>query len=191
MKSSLQHKLTNLIDRYEELGALVSDPEVIGDQNLYRSYSKEYAEIEPVVICYQRYVTLQKDLDGTEVLLHDSDPEIREMAHEEAKALNAELEGINREIETLLLPKDPNDRRNIYLEIRAGTGGDEAAIFAGDIFRMYSRYAESKNWTIEILSERTGEHGGFKEIIGKIDGKDVYGQLKFESGIHRVQRWLQ
>jgi peptide chain release factor 1 len=188
MKSSLQHKLTSLLERYEELGALLSDPEVIGDQNLFRNYSKEYAEIEPVVTRYQRYANLKKNLEEAELLLQDSDADIREMAQEETKTLRADLESINSEIEKQLLPKDPNDKRNIYLEIRAGTGGDEAAIFAGDIFRMYSRYAESRNWAIEILSERTGEHGGFKEIISKIDGKEVYGQLKFESGIHRVQR---
>jgi|TARA_B100000315_G_scaffold135178_2_gene124544 peptide chain release factor 1 len=188
MKSSLQHKLAGLMDRNEELGALLSDPEVIGDQDLFRSYSKEYADIEPVVSCYQSYVNLQKSLQEAELLLKDSDADIRDMAEEEIRTLSAELEKINTEIETKLLPKDPNDRRNIYLEVRAGTGGDEAALFAGDIFRMYSRYAESRRWTIEILSERAGEHGGFKEIISRVVGKDVYSQLKFESGSHRVQR---
>lgn len=188
MKSSLQHKLASLLERYEELAALLSDPEVIGDQNLFRKYSIEYAEIEPVVTCYQKHVNLQKDLQEAQLLSQDSDADIREMAQEEIKTLRAELEDINRDIETKLLPKDPNDGRNIFLEIRAGTGGDEAAIFAGDIFRMYSKYAESRNWTIEILSDRPGDHGGFKEIISRVIGKDVYSRLKFESGIHRVQR---
>lgn len=188
MKSSLQHKLANLIERFEELGALLSDPEVIGDQNLYRAYRKEYAEIGPVVRSYQRYEIQQKNLQEAQLLLQDSDADMRDMAQEEIKTISADFEKINAEIETLLLPKDPNDRKNIFLEIRAGTGGDEAAIFAGDIFRMYARYAESRNWTIEILSERNGEHGGFKEIISRIVGNDVYAQLKFESGSHRVQR---
>lgn len=188
MKSSLQHKLASLLERYEELAALLSDPEVIGDQNLFRKYSIEYAEIEPVVTCYQKHVNLQKDLQEAQLLSQDSDADIREMAQEEIKTLRVELEDINRDIETKLLPKDPNDGRNIFLEIRAGTGGDEAAIFAGDIFRMYSKYAESRNWTIEILSDRPGDHGGFKEIISRVIGKDVYSRLKFESGIHRVQR---
>lgn len=188
MKSSLQHKLASLLERYEELAALLSDPEVIGDQNLFRKYSIEYAEIEPVVTSYQRYANLQKNLQEAQLLSQDSDADIREMAREEIKTFSAELADINREIETKLLPKDPNDRRNIFLEIRAGTGGDEAAIFAGDIFRMYSKYAESRNWTIEILSDRPGDHGGFKEIISRVVGKDVYSRLKFESGIHRVQR---
>lgn len=188
MKSSLQHKLASLLERYEELAALLSDPEVIGDQNLFRKYSIEYAEIEPVVTSYQRHANLQKNLQEAQLLSQDSDADIREMAREEIKTFSAELADINREIETKLLPKDPNDRRNIFLEIRAGTGGDEAAIFAGDIFRMYSKYAESRNWTIEILSDRPGDHGGFKEIISRVVGKDVYSRLKFESGIHRVQR---
>jgi len=188
MKSSLQHKLAGLLERHEELGALLSDPEVIGEQNLFRTYSKEYAEIEPVVACYKRYEILQENLTDTQLLLQDDDEDIRQMAQEEIKTLSADLEEINDEIETQLLPNDPNDKRNIYLEIRAGTGGDEAAIFAGDIFRMYTRYAESRNWSIEILSERSGEHGGFKEIISRIIGREVYAQLKFESGSHRVQR---
>jgi len=188
MKSSLQHKLSRLIDRYEELGALLSDPEVIGDQTLFRNHSIEYAEIEPVVVCYQKYEILQRSLEETQHLLEDNDSDIREMAQEEINDLNTDLDRVNSEIETQLLPRDPNDRRNIFLEIRAGTGGDEAAIFAGDIFRMYSRYVESKNWTLEILSARSGEHGGFKEVISRVVGKNVYAQLKFESGSHRVQR---
>ncbi|MDP6263961.1 MAG: peptide chain release factor 1 [Pseudomonadales bacterium] len=188
MKSSLQHKLASLIDRNEELGALLSDPDVIGDQNLFRAYSKEYADIEPVVTSYQSYVKLEKSLQEAQLLLQDNDADIRDMAQGEIQTLSLELEDINREIESKLLPKDPNDSRNIYLEIRAGTGGDEAAIFAGDIFRMYARYAESRNWTVEILSERVGDHGGFKEIISRVVGKDVYARLKFESGSHRVQR---
>jgi peptide chain release factor 1 len=133
-------------------------------------------------------VKLEKSLQEAQLLLQDNDADIRDMAQGEIQTLSLELEDINREIESKLLPKDPNDSRNIYLEIRAGTGGDEAAIFAGDIFRMYARYAESRNWTVEILSERVGDHGGFKEIISRVVGKDVYARLKFESGSHRVQR---
>ncbi|MCB1645615.1 MAG: peptide chain release factor 1 [Pseudomonadales bacterium] len=188
MKPSLQTKLDQLLERYDELGALLSDGDVIGDQNQFRAYSMEYAEIEPVVLCYQKFVSTSQELEETRLLVDDSDADIRAMAEEELPALEQQLETLDSELQTLLLPKDANDSHNVFLEIRAGTGGDEAAIFAGDLLRMYQRFAEGKGWRLEILSEREGEHGGYKEVISRIEGKDVYGQLKFESGAHRVQR---
>ena len=188
MKASLKAKLDQLLDRYGELGALLSDSATIADQDLFRDYSKEYAEIEPVVLCYREYEDKAKQLDDAKALTRDKDEEMRQMAGEEIERLEPQLEQLNARLQKLLLPKDPNDARNVFLEVRAGTGGDEAARFAGDLFRMYSRYAELKHWKMEVLSERSGEHGGYKEIISRIEGKDVYGHLKFESGAHRVQR---
>lgn len=188
MKSSLETKLDQLIERYQELGALLSDSETIADMNIFRNYSKEYAEIEPVVIAYRDYESNRKELSEAEPLLRDADSDIREMAEEEVKNLKSKIETLNLSLQALLLPKDPNDSHNVFLEVRAGTGGDEAAIFAGDLLRMYTRYAETMKWNLEILSERPGDHGGYKEVIMRIEGKDVYGHLKFESGAHRVQR---
>ncbi|OQX33586.1 MAG: peptide chain release factor 1 [Oceanospirillales bacterium LUC14_002_19_P2] len=188
MKASISTKLDNLQDRFEELSALLSDPEIISDQNRFRSFSKEYAELEPVVKCYREYRQVQDDLEEARTMLSDADPDLRAMAEEEVENAQARTESLSQELQILLLPKDPDDANNVFLEIRAGTGGDEAAIFAGDLFRMYSRYAESQRWKIEILSENLGEHGGYKEIITRVVGQDVYAQLKFESGAHRVQR---
>jgi peptide chain release factor 1 len=188
MKLSLQTKLEQLLERYDELGALLSDAETISNQNLFRSYSREYAEIEPVVHCYRRYQQTTEELEEAQLMLQDADPEIRDMAVEEATKLEPALKDLDSELQLLLLPRDPNDSHNVFLEIRAGTGGDEAAIFAGDLYRMYHRYAENNKWKLEVINERSGEHGGYKEIIVRIEGKDVYGRLKFESGAHRVQR---
>ena len=188
MKLSLQTKLEQLLERYDELGALLSDAETISNQNLFRAYSKEYAEIEPVVQCYRRYQQTTEELEEAELMLQDTDPEIRDMATEETAKLQPTLKELDSELQLLLLPTDPNDSHNVFLEIRAGTGGDEAAIFAGDLYRMYHRYAENNKWKLEIINERSGEHGGYKEIIVRIEGKDVYARLKFESGAHRVQR---
>ncbi len=188
MKASLVSKLDNLLDRYEEIGALLSDGEIIANQDRFRGLSQEYAEIEPVVQGYGDYRQVLQDLAEATAMLSEDDADMREMAEEEVKAAKAKLEVLEVELQTLLLPKDPNDSHNVFLEIRAGTGGDEAAIFAGDLFRMYSRYAERKGWRVEVLSERQGEHGGFKEIISRVAGQEVYGHLKFESGAHRVQR---
>ena len=188
MKASLIHKLEHLGDRHEELGHLLSDPEVITNQNKFRDLSKEYAELEPVVEAYTAFTQAQDDLAEAELLLKDEDPEMREMGQEEFKNAKATLASLQQELEILLLPKDPNDGRNVILEVRAGTGGDEAAIFSGDLYRMYSRYAENKGFRIEVLSTNDGEHGGYKEVIARISGTDVYSQLKFESGVHRVQR---
>ena len=188
MKASLKVKLDQLLERYDDLAALLSDSETIADQNLYRGYSKEYAEIEPVVLCYRRYEQTDAELAEARLMASDSDPEIRAMADDELQTLEADITALDSELQRLLLPQDPNDSHNIFLEIRAGTGGDEAAIFAGDLLRMYQRFAENQNWKLEILNERSGDHGGYKEIISRIEGKNVYGLLKFESGTHRVQR---
>lgn len=188
MKASLLNKLDLLHDRYEELTALLGDAEVIAEQARFRAYSKEYAEVEPVVAAYREFRKVQDDLAGAQALLKDSDPDLREMAAEEVSEARERLAGLEDRLQRMLLPRDPNDGRNVFLEVRAGTGGDEAAIFAGDLFRMYSRYAEKQGWRIEILSESPGEHGGYKEIITRVEGDSVYGKLKFESGAHRVQR---
>lgn len=188
MKESLLLRLDNISERYEELAALMSDPDVISDQNKFRDFSKEYAEIEPIVKCYAKFKQAQDDIEEATMLMDDGDADMREMAQEELKEAKASLEELDLELQTLLLPKDPNDKNNVFLEIRAGTGGDEAAIFSGDLFRMYSRYAENRGWKVEVVSENLGEHGGYKEIITRLVGEGVYGSLKFESGAHRVQR---
>jgi peptide chain release factor 1 len=188
MKESIINKLDNLQDRYQELEALLSDAEIISNQERFRALSKEFSEIEPVVKSFERFRKTQEELQQAKEMQKDSDADMREMAEDEVHRTNAELELLELELQKLLLPKDEKDSFNIFLEIRAGTGGDEAAIFSGDLFRMYSRYAEIKGWRLEIMSERPGEHGGYKEIIARIEGRNVYGQLKFESGAHRVQR---
>jgi len=188
MKASLLSKLENLSDRHEEVSALLGDSEIIADQNRFRDLSREYAELEAIVRCYEEFRRLQSDLEAARQMLEDADPELREMAREELESGGARLAEVEAELQTLLLPRDPRDSHNVFLEIRAGTGGDEAAIFAGDLFRMYSRYAEQMGWKLEVLSERPGEHGGYKEIITRVEGRDVYAHLKFESGAHRVQR---
>jgi len=188
MKASLLNKLDILQDRFEELTALLGDAEVISDQTRFRAYSREYAEVEPVYAAYKEWCKVQGDLEGAQALLKDSDPDLREMAVEEVREAKEQLLTLEAKLQRMLLPKDPNDGRNVFLEIRAGTGGDEAAIFSGDLFRMYSRYAEKRGWRLEILSENEGEHGGYKEIIARVEGENVYGKLKFESGAHRVQR---
>jgi len=188
MKASILQKLESLRDRYEEVGHLLSDPEVIGDQDRFRNLSKEYAELEEVAQAYSDYEQAQADQEEAALLAGDDDPDMRAMGEEElaaAKETLAELEG---RIEILLLPKDPDDGRNVIVEIRAGTGGDEAAIFSGDLYRMYTRFAETQGWRTEMMSANEGEHGGFKEVIVRISGTDVYSRLKFESGAHRVQR---
>lgn len=188
MKASLLNRLDTLQERFEELSALLSEPEVISDQPRFRRYSKEYAELEATVQCYARWQAVRADLEEAKSLLKDSDPEMRAMAEEDADGCTTALQELEAELNLLLLPKDPDDERNVFLEIRAGTGGDEAAIFAGNLFRMYSRYAERLGWRLEILSENEGEHGGFREVIARIEGQGVYARLKFESGAHRVQR---
>jgi peptide chain release factor 1 len=188
MKPSIHHKLETLAERLEEVSALLADPDVIGNQNRFRELSKEYAQLEPVTNCFKRYLTTLDDMAEAENLQKDSDLAMREMGEEELKSARARRDALELELQKLLLPTDPNDDSNIFLEIRAGTGGDEAALFAGDLFRMYSRYAENRRWQTEIISESPGEHGGYKEVIVRIIGQGAYSRLKFESGAHRVQR---
>jgi peptide chain release factor 1 len=188
VKASLRSKLENLSERLQELNALLSDSDVIADQDQFREFSVEYAQLSPVVACFQNYQTTLADLATARDMLQDRDPEVREMAQEEIAAATQRKDELELELNKLLLPKDPMDNRNIFLEIRAGTGGDEAALFAGDLFRMYARYAEQRRWQVEIISESPGEHGGYKEIIARLIGQGVYSRLKFESGTHRVQR---
>lgn len=188
MKSSIIEKLERLTERYEELSGLLSDAEVIRDQARFRAYSKEYSDLEIIVQTFQAYKKTLEDIEYFENMLKDPDLEMRMMAEEEIKIVKHQSEAFESELNILLLPTDPHDRRNIFLEIRAGTGGDEAALFAGDLFRMYSRYGERQRWQTEIVTESEGEHGGYKEVVIRIMGQGVYGKLKFESGAHRVQR---
>ena len=188
LSDSMTAKLSGLTDRYDEVAALLADPEVMGNRDQFTALSKEYAEIEPVIACFRKYEAQSNELEDARSLAQDDDPEMRELAEEDVKRLSSEVEETEIELQMLLLPKDPNDGANVFLEIRAGTGGDEAAIFSGDLFRMYSKFAENKRWQLEVLNARPGEHGGYKEIISRISGQDVYSQLKFESGAHRVQR---
>jgi peptide chain release factor 1 len=188
MKESIRTKLIELSERYEEVGMLLSQPDVISKQDEFRKYSQEYSDLEDVVKCFADYQSSEGDLAEAKALLDDSDPDMREMGKEEYKAAQDQIAELNERLQILLLPKDPNDGKNVFLEIRAGTGGDEAAIFSGDLFRMYTRFAEKTGWKIEVLSTNDGEHGGFKEIIARVSGANVYSQLKFESGAHRVQR---
>ncbi|WP_370257693.1 peptide chain release factor 1 [Marinobacter nauticus] len=188
MKPSIQSRLEQLVERFEEVNALLSDASVIANQDKFRDLSREFAEIEPVVKCFQAWRQSLEDIDAATELAKDGDADMREMAEEELASARARSEELDEELQRLMLPKDPHDTKNVFLEIRAGTGGDEAAIFAGDLFRMYSRYAETRRWQVEVLSEKEGEHGCFKEIIARLSGDGVYGTLKFESGAHRVQR---
>ena len=188
MKASILVKLESLVERYEEVQHLLGDPAVIGDQDKFRALSKEYSQLEEITKCFQAYQQAQDDLAAAEEMAKEDDAEMREMAQEEIKEAKETIERLNDELQILLLPKDPNDDRNCFLEIRAGAGGDEAGIFAGDLFRMYSKFAEKKGWRIEVMSSNESEHGGYKEMIAKVSGDGAYGVLKFESGGHRVQR---
>jgi len=188
MKPSIQARLEQLVDRFEEVSALLGDPGVIADQKQFRALSKEFAEIEPIVQCFQAWRRTLDDLATAEELAREGDADMREMAEEEMTSARQKRDELDEELQRLMLPKDPDDSKNVFLEIRAGTGGDEAALFAGDLFRMYSRYAETRRWQIEVISASEGEHGGYKEIISRVSGEGVYGALKFESGAHRVQR---
>lgn len=188
MKPTLVTKLENLVDRHQELAALLSDADVISDQQKFRNYSKEYADLEPLINTFITYQSVIDEKAETEQLIVDEIGEMRDLANQELLNLEQQLESLQKQLQILLLPKDPNDGKNIFLEIRAGTGGDEAAIFSGDLSRMYMRYAETNRWQAEIMSQSFGEHGGYKEVIIKISGENVYSKLKFESGAHRVQR---
>ena len=188
MKASIESKLDILVDRYEEIGLLLSDPSVIGNQEKFRSLSTEFSEIDQLVSNYKTLISKKNERIELSLLMEDSDPEIKSLAVSEDLGLEKEISDLEKVLQSLLLPKNPNDKKNVFLEIRAGTGGDEAAIFAGDLFRMYSKYSETLGWRVQILSNSDGDHGGFKEIIARIEGKNVYSKLKFESGAHRVQR---
>ena len=188
MKESIRFKLESVSDRFEEIAGLLADPGVIADQNQFRELSKEYSRVEPVVQSFQRYEGILEDIAAAKEMAKDDDEDVREMGQEELAGLEERREQLLVDLQRALIPADPYDNSNVFLEVRAGTGGDEAAIFAGDLFRMYSKYAETSGWKIEILSAREGEHGGYKEIISRITGNKTYAKLKFESGAHRVQR---
>jgi len=188
MKTSIQDRLRQVASRYEEVGLLLSEQEVFSNQNRFRELSMEYAQLEPLARSWKRWQAAHAGLEEARQMLGESDPELRAMAREEVTSGEELLAGLEQEIQVLLLPRDPHDDNNIFLEVRAGTGGDEAAIFAGDLFRMYQKYAESRGWQLEIFSQNEGEHGGFKEIIVRVAGQGAYSRFKFESGTHRVQR---
>ena len=186
MTPSIRRKLESLAERHEEIGLLLAQPDVLADNNRFRELSREYAQLEPVTASLREHDQAERELAETRAMLDD--PELREMARDDIGRLEARLITLDDELQILLLPKDPRDDANLYLEVRAGTGVDEAAIFAGDLFRMYTRYAERRRWHVEVLSENHGEHGGYKEVVARIEGKGAYSRLKFESGTHRVQR---
>ncbi|HEU4655533.1 MAG TPA: peptide chain release factor 1 [Steroidobacteraceae bacterium] len=188
MKDSIRHKLEKLVERHEEVSGLLADPQTIADNNKFRELSVEYSKLDPVVARYRDYQNTVSERENAREMAESSDTELRELAREEYSALSARIERETEELAKLLLPKDVRDDSNIYLEVRAGTGGDEAAIFAGDLFRMYSRYADRQGWKVELVSESPGEHGGYKEVISRIVGKGAFSHFKFEAGTHRVQR---
>jgi len=188
MKASIQAKLESVRERHEEIAALLGDPDTISNQERFRSLSKEYSQLEPIVNAFSSYQQTESDLASAREMANDSDAEMRAMANEELPDLIESFEAQELELQTLLLPRDPRDENNAFLEIRAGTGGDEAAIFAGDLLRMYLRFAENNNWRSEVITERAGDHGGYKEVVVRLIGDRVFSRLKFESGAHRVQR---
>ena len=186
MKASIRTKLEHISERYQEITALLAEPETQADNNRFRDLSREFAQLEPVSQCYERYTAAERELHNAEEML--SDPEMADLAEDARDEARAAIEELEPELKRLLLPRDPNDERNVYLEVRAGTGGAEAALFAGDLMRMYLRYAEQQRWRTETVSQSVGEQGGFKEVILRIIGQGAYARLKFESGAHRVQR---
>ena len=188
MKKSLATKLQSLAQRYQELGGLLSQAEVIADQDRYKAYAKEYAQLEDVVLQFEKFQQNIAAIDNAQLLLEEDDVELKKMAAEEIEALVLDQKALELSIKASLLPEDPNDECDVFLEIRGGAGGNEAAIFAGDLLRMYAHYAEERRWSLQPVSEHVGEHGGYKEVIARIAGKGVYSRLKFESGAHRVQR---
>ena len=189
MKESLRLRLDQMVDRYEEVTALLSDPSVISDNNKFRELSVEHSDLMDITTLWQNYVRAETDQADAEAMLAEaSDPEMKEMMQDEIDSSRDTIVEMEEALNVMMLPKDPNDKVPAFLEIRAGTGGDEAAIFSGDLFRMYQKYAQTQGWTVDILSANEGEHGGYKEIITRVSGNSVYGRLKFESGAHRVQR---
>jgi peptide chain release factor 1 len=186
MTPSIRRKLEALAERHEEIGLLLSQPDVLADNTRFRTLSQEYAQLEPVATSLRAHDQAERELADTRAMLDD--PELRDMAGEDIARLEQRLRDLDSDLQLLLLPKDPRDDANLYLEVRAGAGGDEAAIFAGDLLRMYLRYAESRRWHVEILSEHAGEHGGYKEVVARVEGAGAYSKLKFESGAHCVKR---
>ena len=186
MTPEIKAKLQTACERHEEIAFLMSDPDVIRDQNKFRDLSKEYASLEDLVNTFKNYCDAEQEITEAQEMLSDS--EMKEFAQETIVEVKKQLDSLEKQLQVLLIPKDPDDDKNIFLEIRAGTGGDEASLFSGDLFRMYSRYAENKKWKVSIVNANEGDHGGYKEIIAQIDGDGVYSRLKFESGTHRVQR---
>ncbi|MET4676034.1 MULTISPECIES: peptide chain release factor 1 [unclassified Luteibacter] len=186
MTPSIRRKLEALAERHEEVGRLLAQPDALADNQRFRDLSREYAQLEPVAASLREHDDAERELAETRAMLDD--PELRDMAVDDVARIQARLEDLDGELQILLLPKDPRDEGNLFLEVRAGTGGDEAAIFAGDLFRMYARYAERQRWHVEILNANEGEHGGYKEVVARIEGRGAYSKLKFESGTHRVQR---
>jgi peptide chain release factor 1 len=188
VKDTIRLRLEKMVDRYEEIGRSLADPAVIGRQREFRDLSVEYARLTPVAEKFDSYRSLERELAAAREMQGDGDPAMRDMGAEEAARLAPAIEQAEGMLKMMLIPRDPRDDKNIYLEVRAGTGGDEAAIFAGDLFRMYSRYAETQGFTVEVLSENPGEHGGYREVISRIAGSGAFARFKFESGVHRVQR---
>jgi peptide chain release factor 1 len=186
MTPSIRRKLDGLAERHEEVARLLADPAVLGDAARFRELSREYAQLEPVAAALASHDQARKALAAAQAMLADA--ELRALAEDEVASLDTRLQALERELQLLLLPRDPRDEASIFLEVRAGTGGDEAALFAGDLFRMYARYAERRRWPLEVLSASPGEHGGYKEVVARIEGRGVFSRLKFESGTHRVQR---
>jgi len=188
MQATIVAKLEGLVERYEEVQAMLGDLDTINNQKKYRALTQEYAQLEVVVLCFKDYQSAIDELEAAQMMLQDDDQEMRYMAQEESHNLKMLVEKLTYELQILLLPKDPNDDLNCYIEIRAGAGGDEAAIFVGNLFRMYSKFIDTKKWHLEIITCNISEKGGYKEIIAKIEGHGAYGLMKFESGGHRVQR---
>lgn len=188
MKPSIKQKLEQLIERFDEVSHLLSDPSVLGNPNEFRTLSKEYAHLEPIAEAFKKYQETETNLNSLTELIQSEDKELIQLAEEERPLIEKTLLDLEEKLHFLLIPPDPHDESNVYLEVRAGAGGDEAAIFAGDLFRMYHRFVESKGWQLEVISGHHAEHGGYKEIIAQITGHGVYRELKFESGTHRVQR---
>ncbi|MBX3695511.1 MAG: peptide chain release factor 1 [Steroidobacteraceae bacterium] len=188
MKDSIRQRLDRSLDRTEEVGRLLADPDTAGNSREFRELSMEYARLEPLTARYRQYLALERELAAARELSRDADAELGALGAEEARRLEAALAADEAELRELLVPKDPHDERNLFLEIRAGTGGDEAAIFAGDLLRMYTRYAERRGWGVELVSQNPGEHGGYREVICRVVGRGAYSWLRFEAGTHRVQR---
>lgn len=186
MTPSIRRKLEAIAERHEELGLLLGQADVLADSTRFREFSREYAQLQPLADTLREQMDVERELAEARTMLDD--PELRDLAADDIARLENRAAQLDRELQLLLIPKDPRDEANLFLEVRAGSGGDEAAIFAGDLFRMYARYAERQRWQVEVLSENPGEHGGYKEIIARIEGKGAFSRLKFESGVHCVKR---